>query len=209
MRPQSAIHRISPARRTRSGFTLVEMLIALTVLALVVVNITSLVRTAGKAFDSDAASARLEEMAARTMDRVVIALAGASRNSLTPANAMPLSNPEINFRSSLGMEDGVMMLGTPERIELEPATGIVRWTRDPGTSEQKTVAWGDLVRALHDGEVDLNLWDDNDNGLVDEAGLAFALVGEEGVRVQLSLERTSESGKQVLFALESMVNCRN
>jgi len=39
--------------------------------------------------------------------------------------------------------------------------------------------------------------------------LAFALVGEEGVRVQLSLERTSESGKQVLFALESMVNCRN
>ncbi|TAJ21261.1 MAG: prepilin-type N-terminal cleavage/methylation domain-containing protein [Planctomycetota bacterium] len=193
----------------RAGFTLIEMLIALSVLALVIVNVTSLVRTAGRAFDSDAANARLEEVATRTMDRVLYALAGASRTSLTPANEMPLSNSLINYQTSLGIDAGVPIFGDPERIELEPANGIVRWTRSVGTADQKSVAWGDLVRALNQGEVESNLWDDNENGLVDEAGLSFALIGENSVRVELSLERKSESGKQVLFALESRVTCRN
>jgi prepilin-type N-terminal cleavage/methylation domain-containing protein len=193
----------------RAGFTLLELMIALAVLALVIVNVTSLMRTAGRAFDSDAANARLEEVATRTMDRVLYALAGASRTSLTPANAAPLSNSMINYQPSLGISEDEAVLGEPERIELEPATGIVRWTRNVGESDQQTVAWGDLVRALHAGEVGANVWDDNGNGLVDEAGLSFALVGDNSVRVELSLERKSESGKQLLFSLESRVTCRN
>jgi prepilin-type N-terminal cleavage/methylation domain-containing protein len=192
----------------RAGFTVIELMIALAVLALVIVNVTTLVRTAGQAYNSDAASARLEQVAAQTMDRIVLALAGASRDSLTPANEVPLSNSTIDFRSSMGMENGVNVLSDPERIHLDGPAGIVRWVRNPDTAEAKSVAWGDLVRELHQGEINANLWDDNANGLVDETGLAFALVGDS-VRVQLSLERKSESGKQVLFALESRVTCRN
>lgn len=203
------MHDLRTRRSVRAGFTLLEMLIALAVLALVIVNVTSLVRTAGRAFDSDAANARLEEVATRTMDRIVYSLAGASRTSLTPANAVPLSNSTINYQSSLGIEEGEPIFGDPERIELEAASGVVRWTRAVGTEDQKSVAWGDLVRALHAGEVDANAWDDNANGLVDEPGLAFAIVGDDSVRVELSLERKSESGKQVLFSLESRVTCRN
>lgn len=203
------MRRARPERTNAAGFTLLEMTISLVVLSLVIVNVTSLVRTAGRAFESDAASARLEELATRTMDRMLYSLAGASRTSLTPANEAPISNPLINYQTALGIEAGVPVYGDPERIELEKQSGIVRWTRSVGTLDQKSVVWGDLVRALHAGEIDSNAWDDDANGLVDEAGLAFALVGDNSVRVELSLERKSESGKQVLFSLESRVTCRN
>lgn len=194
-------------RSRRAGFSLLEGIIALTVFGLVAANVSMLMRTAGRAYGSDAASARLESLAAQTMDRIVLSLAGADASSLSPSVSAPFWQSEISFESSLGIEDGEVVYGDPEQIALDANKGEVLWRKNPGLAQELRVVWGKLVDEMQKGELP-NYLDDNGNALVDEAGLAFSVDGDM-VTICLTLQRTGESGTPQRCEMTTSVQCRN
>ncbi|MCZ6597746.1 MAG: hypothetical protein O7B99_08925, partial [Planctomycetota bacterium] len=83
----------------------------------------------------------------------------------------------------------------------------VVWKQNPGTPEERRVAWCNTVRPFLGGEL-MNGIDDNGNGLIDENGLSFT-VDRNAVWIRLSLERMSKDGSTVTESVETVVTCRN
>ena len=191
----------------RGGFTLLEAMMAVGLLGLVTVNVTMVLRATSKAYDSDAAMAAMEVAATQTLDRVCLALMGASREAIDPPVEFPLHTSTVQYEKSLGVQDGLVVWSDPESIAHDVGQSRVVWTANAGMEGAKSVVWGRDVRQLLEAE-ELNGLDDNDNGLVDETGLTFALEGER-VHIWLTLERENDTGQVVRRKIETYVTCRN
>lgn len=193
--------------RGRRGFTLIEIMITISLVGLVMVNVWMVLRESSDAYSARTVDYDAEVQAQRTLDRICEALIGSNRDSLMIPAENPLFNSQLDFEINIGFEDGVPVFGEPQRIALEDEDRSVVWTQILGEDEERRAVWTRHVRDLLEGEV-LNGEDDNGNGLVDERGLNFSLDGKMVV-VRLTIERPGPNGGLVTKTLESRVTCRN
>lgn len=190
-----------------SGFSLIEVLITLALVGLVTSNLYMVLGQSSEAMGEKTHIHDTEVQARRTLDRITEALLGASRTTLYLTPQKPFSTSALNFESNLGVEQGQIVWGDPERIDLRIQDGEIVWLQNPGELDETSMVWSRWVPMLLEGEY-LTGSDDNLNGLIDEAGLSFELDGES-VIVRLTIEKTDTDGNTYTRTLERVVTCRN
>ncbi len=189
---------------SRAGFTAMELVIAVALLAIVIVKLTMVMSAASHSQRRETAAMALEDNVRRVLDRISYAVMGADRQSLFPNGTNPDQFQWLEYRVSLGVENGKIVWDDPETIGLDG--NQVYWAINEGQPEERRVVWCNAVRALLEKEF-ANGLDDNVNGLTDEGGLSFALEGDS-ITIRLTLERPTKEGPLTRTA-ETTVTCRN
>jgi type II secretory pathway pseudopilin PulG len=201
-----ALH-IRRARRASAGFTLLETVISIGLVALVVTNIVMAMDSSTKAYEAGASRVEIEDQARRTLDRIALAVMGSSREGLAPGQEFPLDTHALTYQLNLGYQDGEVVWSDPERIQREEQAAQITWSRNPGDPDEQSVVWTKWVREYMQDEV-FNGVDDNGNGLVDEKGLSFT-IEEDLVTIRLTLEKAGPDGNPITVLLETQVDVRN
>jgi hypothetical protein len=195
-------------RTARAGFTIIEASIAIVLLVIVSIKVTMLLDMAAEAESTDSADIALEDQARRTLDQIAFAIMGANRETLFPDPESPTHSEQVRYEVSLGVQNGEVVWGDPERIGVEAGSETrVVWVENPGEIEERRVVWCNVVRPFLEGE-EQNGVDDNGNGLIDETGLSFTLQGNM-VWIRLSLERLKSTGEVVTKTIDTRVTLRN
>lgn len=195
-------------RQRNGGFSAIEITIAITLLAIVVVKGVMLMNMANESQTVSTSDMALETQAQRVLDRIGFAIMGSSRETLFPDPATPIDSSEMRFQVSLGVEDGEVVWGDMEYIglNLDGQQQLYHET-NPDTAQAARTVWCNVVRPYIGGESS-NGVDDNSNGLVDEKGLSFTLVGDK-VTIRLTLERQQRKGPPLIKSVETSVTIRN
>jgi prepilin-type N-terminal cleavage/methylation domain-containing protein len=194
--------------RSRAGFTMIELMVGLALLGLIIVNVYMVLADSSKAYGSKTVQANTEMQLRRTLDRIALAVMSSSRGTLWTATDSPLSESELHFETSLGMENGVPIWSDPQKIGLTPGEGQqVTWFQNPGGANEKRIVWSKWIADFAKGEL-LNGIDDNGNGLIDEKGLSFVVDGNS-VTIRLTIQQPGPQGTWVTKNLEATVTCRN
>ena len=193
--------------RGRSGFTVLELVIGLALLAVLSVNIMWVLSATTNTSENETAQVILEDHTQTVLKRIALAIMRSSRETLEGDMAAPLSSDELQYSVQIGMENGEPVWDDPEAIAMDDVNTSIAWTKNPAAPEELRVVWTNLVRPLLEGE-EMNGIDDNGNGLVDEKGLSFT-VDRNAVTVRLSLERRRSDGTVLTRTVESTVTCRN
>ena len=197
---------IRPGRQ--SGFTLIELMIAFSLLTILVVKLTMVVDQASKTHQRESLAMALEDQAILVLDRVSFAIIGSDADTLLPEPEAPFFTPEIEYQVSLGVEDGEVVWSDPETIGLDaddPA--LLYWGKNKDALDERVVVWCRTVAEFMKDEI-LNGADDNLNGITDETGLSFVVDGDS-VTIRLTLERLNKEGGPARISKETTVTCRN
>ncbi len=200
--------------RRNSGFTIVELLIAITIFGLIAVNAAMVSRTSSRATESDMFRQLLDSELDLTLERIRLALMAAAADNVYPQIPAPLSENHIDYSTSVGVQNGKLVLGEPERIRwIESGQkGRVTWTRAVGQPEESEIQWSSNVPLLQDKEV-VNEKDDNFNDLVDEPGLSFHVEHAPDKALQifitLTVSKEDSSGATIPVHRQINVTCRN
>lgn len=191
----------------RSGHTLLELVIAASLIAGSVLATSWMLAQARSAYQSMSSSASTEVEASRNFERILVAMRDASEASVDPKPSPPFSSPVVTFQTSTGDVGGTSFLSFPERIEFTPGTGDVVWTRSIGQPDESSVVLTRAVPDFLDGE-SAAIADENGNGLVNERGLCFTF--EDGLLVvRLTLARPAQGGTTTTKTLEGRVEFRH
>ena len=193
--------------RVRAGFTVIETVIALTLVGLVLTKLTLVMDEARRAHEDESLSMALEDQAMELIDRISYALVGSSREKIDPALEAPFTQAEIRYQVSLGVEEGKAVWSDPEIIGLREQSGEVYWGQNPGEPNERIVIWASTVSQMLQDEL-MNGIDDNQNDLADELGLSFVF-DQESVTIRLTLERARDEGEKIQVTQETTVTCRN
>ncbi|MEZ5977758.1 MAG: hypothetical protein R3F34_06025 [Planctomycetota bacterium] len=193
---------------TRGGFTVLEVLIAFTLVVILLFNTSQLIGTASKAGDHNTLQQELDLLADQTIDRIALALMAANEDRTLPLNSAPFNDSQINYESSLGVEDGKTVWSEPERISLDTEQMRVLWQRNPEEANETLLVWGKYVSEFLLEELGGNDEDDNGNVLIDENGLSFD-IDRSSVRVNLTLVRTLDDGTVLTASTKTRVAFRN
>lgn len=194
-------------RHRRGGFTLLELLMALALFAIMTVKIHYAMVAANQASTRSTRRIVVEDQARRVLQQIAVAVMGANRGTLIPDTVAPLSMSSMRFQVNLGIENGEVVWSDPEQVALDDATEQVFWSSNPDAANARRVVWSNLVTPFLEGELP-NGMDDNGNGLIDEKGLSFE-VDRNAVRIRLTLERITDDGESVMETVETTVTCRN
>jgi hypothetical protein len=165
------------ARAMSGGFTIVEAVFVVLILAVVFGALTAFVRTGGATYRAGSRAMRLEERGSRTLHRIVDALRTADSLSVSAVPAPPFSTDRIVFQRNLGYGAHETSWSAPLSLELDAGRGRVLRRESPGLPGEQTTVWCLDVPALLEGETPNGL-DDNGNGLIDEGGLCFSREGD-------------------------------
>jgi Tfp pilus assembly protein PilE len=212
------------AARARSGFTLVESLIAVTFLAVLFLAVAQTSSRASDAFDEGSAEHALSTSAHRGLDRIARAMEFASTASLSASVPVsPAEQESAQFQTPESFEGGaVQWLSVVIRAELEDGEldddldndgdGLVDELRvlmveDEGGANERRIVLASGVAELSEGEL-ANGLDDNGNGLVDEQGLSFTREVDV-VFVRLTCQRRDEGGRLLVKTAETAVRPNN
>ena len=204
--------------------SVVELMIAMLILMLLLGAIGVTVLRGGEAFKQGVATSEVESQARRALDRISDELAGARVASLAPNPAGFFGSSTLDFDESAGFAGGVVVPGNTTRIQLrpepsDPDDGIdnngnglideceVVLVRDVGLATQTTTVIVPWVREFAVGET-LNGNDDNGDGLRDERGLSFELVGQT-LNIKITLERLDPENIPFARTVETSVRLRN
>jgi prepilin-type N-terminal cleavage/methylation domain-containing protein len=210
----------------RSGFTLLEVVISSALLG-VVLGASMMITLSGKrAFAEGNTRARAEAKARRALERVVAELANAGIDALTPAIAADgtVSTATLTFDPLQSVQAGAAVWGTSTRIARVASPedpndgvdndsdglvdeGVITLTRNVGDADEFTYVLCSNVPELLEGE-NANGTDDNQNGLVDEAGLSIQRIGSM-LTVRISVEEPGEGGTSVTATVTTSVSLRN
>lgn len=199
--------RTVPPTKT-SGFTLIEMAVALVLLVVVVGNVYTMLRQSSKSLGSQNAAFDVDQQCRRTMDRIAMAIIGAKESELQVPVAQPGFTNYLRYKESLGMQNGVMAESALQQIAYTNVDGgEVTWFENPGDPDQKRIIFSHNVPPLLEKELS-NGVDDNQNGIVDETGLAFVKNGKS-ITIYLTIRRTFPNGETIERQLNETVTCRN
>ncbi len=212
------------ARRARAGFTLLESLITVGILALILGAFsTSLMRASGSARTGMSAG-ELQARTQRIVDRIAQELLAAENASFFPRPQAPASSGLLEYRRLEGFAGGAPQFGPLRRIARavspnDPVNGLdddgngvvddgrVVWVDDVGQPDERTFVWTSWVAPLAAGEQASGA-DDNANGLIDEAGLSFSFQGDV-LTIQLTLQRPDGEGRILTATATTSVTSRN
>jgi prepilin-type N-terminal cleavage/methylation domain-containing protein len=195
------------APRARGGFTLLEMLITLSLMAVLAWQGMAFFQHTGNATRREATEAVVEDQARALLDRIALAIMGANRETLLPDSPSPWSASDVRYQVQLGLQDGEVVWSEPEEIGHEPALAEVFWKESPDTENERRIVWARLVAPFIEKELP-NGVDDNGNGLIDESGLTFA-VDRDAVEIWLTLEVVGTDGSRTSRTAHTVVTCRN
>ncbi len=189
------------------GFTLIEAIISVALIALVVTKLTLVVSDAQQVHRTESASMELEDQASHLIDKIAFAVIGSSPDMIEETMLAPTGASSISYQISLGVEDGEVVWGDPEVVGLDEEGSRVYWGQNVGQVNERLVVWCNTVSRMLEDEFENGI-DDNENGLADELGLAFVL-DEKNITIRLSLERSDKEGNTIQVTRETSVTCRN
>ena len=208
----------------RAGFSIIELMIAMLILAMLLGVIGMAVMRGGGAFKQGVAASVVEAQARRAVDRIADEFAGARVASLAPVPAAPFGSSTLDFDESAGFAAGQIIPGPTSRIAFrshpsDPDDGIdnngnglvdegqVILMRNVGLANETTTVIVPWVREFTEGETSNGL-DDNGNGLIDERGLSFEIVGQT-LNIRITLERLDPDQRPLIRTVETSVRLRN
>jgi hypothetical protein len=204
--------------------TLVELMIAIIVLAAILFATYELFAGSADSYATGVLTGELERNSTRVMERIVEAIEMSGTDTAFPVLGPPLSSSGVVVQQSLGFSSGAVQWGpmTIITFDYDPADpddgvdnngnglideGMIVLRENAGEATERRVILARHVREYLDGEI-ANGADDNGNGLVDERGLALSV--ESGVwTIRLSLERTNSRGRTVTHTTETSASPRN
>lgn len=189
-----------------AGWTLLELMITLTLLALLSAKVVTVMKMANDAAGDQSMAIHVENQANEILDRIGLAIMGSDRGTLVPS-VEGLNYSGLRYKLSLGTENGVTVWDDTEEIRLAGVGTRIEWRENPDEAEERRLVWTKLASQLLEGEV-LNGVDDNGNGLVDEQGLTF-VIDRNMVTIRMTLRATSGVGREVIRTVERVVVCRN
>jgi len=214
--------------RDSAGYSLIELLLAVTILALIlgVLSMTSSANSA--AFNSGISRAHLDSQSESAMQRAVAELLIAGRSTLDPQLAPGAATQSLEYAQALELFQGQIVWSPQRRLAFEYAAnetndgadnngnglvdeGRVVLTLDVGTPDERRAVLTNWVPELLEGELPNGL-DDNHNGLVDERGFCIERVADaagEALVVRLSLQRRDANGRPVIKTNQVRVRVRN
>ena len=215
---------MSSRQRRRAGFTLLEMVIVMSLLLILMAAGAMTAKHGNAAFRRNAANNSLDSKSARTLQRIVAAVRGASNGSLVPSPDPPFGSATLDFQHAVGYAAGAVVWGPTIRVALELAPGevdngvddngdglidegIVVRVENPGELNERRIVLARGVREFLEGETPNGL-DDNGNGLIDERGLSFD-ESRNLLTVWLSVERTGSEGEIMTRTLQTAIALRN
>jgi prepilin-type N-terminal cleavage/methylation domain-containing protein len=208
----------------RRGFTVLEVMISLTIMGLVISSVALLGLSNQRAYRTGAAGADLEVDVRRALDQLVQEFMRSGASVLLPDPEEGVGGSDVTYAKAVGTAGGVTTWSSQNRVrfdyeegELDDGAdnngnglvdeGRLIWTRDVGGPNEKTHVLCHGVSEYLEGE-ELNLDDDNGNGLEDERGFCLERVGEALV-IRLTLEhQVSGEGLQAR-TIETSVKLRN
>lgn len=208
----------------RSGFTYVEMVIALTLMVSMFLAVSMTTQRANEAYDEGTFQAKVEMDLHRTLDFLMDELEASIGSRLQPLPVAPLASQTLAYDHSTGYVGGVIVPGPRRSVTmvLDPLEfddgldndddglideGELVWIENEGLpGEISTVYLRDIPEFL-EGEVE-NALDDNGNGLIDEPGLSFELTGNV-LTIRLTVERRDPMGRLFRKSAVSSVRVRN
>lgn len=214
-------------RRREAGFTLLEMMVAASILTVIAGGIFSLMNTGIDTYRIGMKTADIERRTAKVLEQISDDLSAAGRNVVFPVPTHPNTSHHVTFQKNLGYSGGttgVIQWSPMVKIALRPDPDdpndgkdnngnglvdecvIVRIVNLGQPDERSTILtrW---VREYIEGE-EPNGIDDNGNGLVDEPGLSFDVIGDVWT-VRLTLEQFDAKGRLVTHSMNTSVKTRN
>jgi prepilin-type N-terminal cleavage/methylation domain-containing protein len=207
--------------RTERGLTLLEVVLAAGILAIVVSLAYPALDSGIDAYGVGATAERLERTANRVVDEIARRLARSSPGAVSPLSG---STPGLQFQETTGFESGAATWGPTHTLELRAEDGdpwdgvdndgdglvdegVVVLRLAEGTPDEQEVRLATSVRRLLEGET-ANGLDDNGNGLVDEPGLALSET--DGLwTIRLTLERPTGTGAVLTRTVSTSVRPRS
>lgn len=176
-------------------------------MALLLVNVSMLTQSSSDQQFAANRKLELDQVCRRAVDRMANELLEASYEHTIPIIEAPASTEDIQYLTSLGFSNGEEVLSPLENILLDPVAEQILWIENPGDpGERRIVLTGD-VSELMLGEEGDNLQDDNENLVVDEAGLALHVDGKVIV-IELTLKKLYK-GKDLTATHRAEVRFRN
>ena len=210
-------------KNARTGFSLVEMLIGVTIAAILATSATMAAAESYVAFKTANINSSLESNLRRSMDRVVRELMATGMDSIFPAVDTDPQD-DIVFSEIIDVTDGVLTWGNPKRLAFEYEEGelddgvdnngnglvdegVLVLTRNDGQANEARIVICHGVSELLEGEEE-NGEDDNGNDLDDEPGFC---VLEEGnvLTIRLTLEQASDQVDRIQRTLITSIRLRN
>lgn len=211
------------ARRAQGGFTVIELLIGLTLFTGLILLFTVTIGTITGTYREGRAEGDLVARAHRAVTRVADRLAMAERDGLVGVPPAGFGATALQFHVAAGWagntiwapDEGVFW--ELERGELDDGRdnngngladeGVVVWVQNLGLPEERRVVLASGVAELAEGET-FNGLDDNGDGLIDEGGLSFAVEGDV-VTVGLTLQTLDRDKRVLMRSARTAVAVRN
>jgi prepilin-type N-terminal cleavage/methylation domain-containing protein len=215
---------IQTMKRSRGGFTMVELAVAVTVLAVLLYSLGVVVIQGEGAYQSAKNVVDLESKMGRTMARIVEELNGVGEVVLFPDPDNQFGTDELNFQKAEGVAAGDIVWGPLTRLEFVYADGevddgidnnddglidegVLQLTRDVGGADEQTIILCKDVAEFTMGET-LNGVDDNGNNIVDECGFNVHQAGST-LEVNLTVVGLDGAGRPIERMLTTSVRLRN
>jgi hypothetical protein len=207
------------ATDSQGGFTLLELVISITILVVMVIAVSSSLSSGRGLWESSMTPLQAERLVNRTVLTIAEALRYAEEDTVLEELFPPEGSSRITFQSATA--DGLGPVTVLEWVSEpgDPEDGldndddglidegmIMRTLDQGGASERKDILVRGVARLL-EGEVDNNL-DDNGNGLTDERGFSLGM-GNRALHVRLTLVRSAPGGGQVVRSAETSVALRD
>jgi len=207
---------------TRAGFTIIEILVSVSVLGIAFASISMVAQANMRAHSVGALEVSMESQVTDTVDRVIEELRLAGRETVTVGG----TSNSIQYELPLGLSplDSSMMWDQPRLIRFEYEAGeindgvdnngnglvdegLVVLIEELGTVNERRLVLSRWVREVAAGELPNGI-DDNGDGRIDESGFSLTRQGST-VSVHLTLERIVEHGPALQSSAETSVKLRN
>ena len=209
--------------KKRAGLTLLELMISMVLIAAVVGIPIAALRSFNQAYQAAAITSELDLQARRAMKTIVERIRATSQDVIGPPGLGPGVTSSWIDSQAATFAGGARAWDNAERIAFEylptdPDDGVdndgnglvddgrIVWIQNLGPGQQVTTLCSWVSEGL-EGETPANLADDNGNGLIDERGLSFEVLGEL-ITVRITLARRYE-GQLLMHSIDRTVSFRN
>jgi prepilin-type N-terminal cleavage/methylation domain-containing protein len=209
--------------RARRGFTLVEALIAATLLAVLLLAVAQTSSRASDAFEEGSAEHTLSTATHRAMERLARTLELADGTLLAGPVLTDFGADLVTFRVPADFVGGaVQWTNVQIHAELEPGEldndldddgdelvdeYRIVLTEAPGTADERRTVLLSGVAELLEGELANNA-DDNGNGLIDERGFSLHALGNV-LTIRITAQRRDDGRRLLVESAETAVRLWN
>jgi prepilin-type N-terminal cleavage/methylation domain-containing protein len=198
--------------RNVRAFTLLEVTIASVIFGVIMTSVFAIFRSGTQVYHVAVIQSELEGQARKVLDEVEKAMMDSSISTIQESSASmtsPYSSPTFTFKKCTGYDGTTHTFTYGNLCRVAAVNGTVYYYENYGLGNQTSIALSSGVsNYLELEKTTPDSTDNNGNGLIDEAGLCFALA-QNKVTIYLTLEKTASTGVKYQVTLNSAVTLRN